>query len=503
MTVGPAPVIIVSLPARSARDAREELARAAEAGADLAEIRFDRWEPPERGLAATLFPSPVPLLATLRSMAEGGEGPNDPLERSRILTELARLPFRWIDLEEARDRPEQLPRPPETLGRILSTHRTTSVSAAEWSALLRRPPAAGTVRKVVVPATVGSLLLELLPHLPPPGEGSVIALTTGPSGPLLRAWSRRLGFPMVFASLPEASAPGTGEAPVEPSQIPVDRLRPFLAAPEGAPLFGLAGHPVSHSRSPSLHGRWMQRTGRAGLYVALDFASEEEFVEALAPLAERGLRGLNVTHPYKAAALECSTEVGPGAGACGVANCLTFRNGTVEAENTDLAAILRRMEELRRSGRWDGKSVSVVGTGGAARATLAAARELGAEPTVYGRQAVRTSEVAREFGARAGSSDSARPDRLVVHATDVGRPGTGPLEVPIGRLVAQGTVVLDWVYDPEVPTVRETVETAGGSYEGGTRLLVYQAAATFGLWWGEEPEPEELARTLEEEGCTA
>jgi shikimate dehydrogenase len=502
MTQSAVPAIVVSLPARTLAEARDQAVQAAEAGADLVEVRFDRWTAAERSRASGLFPSSVPLIATLRSRQEGGEGPDDARDRSTILAELVRLPFRWIDLEVDRDDPEGLPRPAETVGRILSTHRLTPVRLEEWTALLREPPLPGSVRKVVANATVGTLLHDLLPSLPPPGESALVVHTTGPSGPLLRAWARRLGFPMVFASLPD---PGRHESPaasVEPSQIPVDRLRPFLTESDGAPIYGLAGHPVAHSRSPSLHARWMRRSGRVGLYVALDFATDEEFVESLAPLTDWGFRGLNVTHPFKAVALGAATEIGPGAATCGVANCLTFRNETVEAENTDLAAILRRLDELRRSGRWAGQSISVVGGGGAARATLAAARALGVERRVYGRNPGRIGELAQEFEARTGPLDSSSPDQLVVHATDVGRPGTGPLEVPFHLLIAPGTHVIDWVYRPELATVRETVARAGATYEDGTRLLVYQAAGSFGVWWGEEPDEKEIARTLEEEGCT-
>jgi shikimate 5-dehydrogenase/3-dehydroquinate dehydratase len=502
MIAGSVPAIVVSLPARTLGAARDEVVRARAAGATLAEVRFDRWTPAERTLAPGLFPSPLPLIATLRSRAEGGEGPDDPAERSAILADLGRLPFRWIDLESARDSPDRLPRPAESIGWILSTHRPTSVGVEEWSALLRESGPRGSIRKVVVRATVGSLLRDLVPALPPAGENALVAVTTGPSGPLLRAWAGRLGFPLVFASLPDDGPQGMDDGPVEASQIPVNWLRPFLSDAEGPPLFGLAGHPVAHSRSPSLHARWIRRSRRTGLYVALDFESDKEFLESLAPLAERGFRGLNVTHPFKTAALEAATEVGPGAAACGVANCLTFRGEIVEAENTDLAAILRRLEELRRLGRWDGQALSVVGGGGAARATLAAARVLGCERRVYGRHAGRIEKLAGEFGARTGPLGSPSPDRLVVHATLAGRADVDPLEVPLTPLLGPGTHVVDWVYRPVDASVREATVAAGGTYEDGTRLLVYQAASSFGLWWGDEPGPEEIARTLAEEGCT-
>ena len=500
----PVPAMVVTLSAVSAAEAKLQVVEAAAAGADLAEVRFDLWSASARADAGQLFPSPIPLIATVRSHAEGGAGPDDPEARASLLLELARLPFRWVDLEADRDLAgiDRFP-PAETIGRIVSTHYPAGVSPPDWSRRVREPAPEGGVRKVVARVGVGALLADFLPHLPPPGETTLVAMTTGPSGPLLRVWSRRFGFPMVFAALPERP-PGHAPRPaVEPSQVPVDRLRSFLASDTEAPLFGLAGHPVAHTRSPSLHARWMRHDQRVGLYIPLDFGSESEFVDALEPLAEGGFRGLNVTHPFKTAALEAATEVQSGASACGVANCLTFREEAVEAENTDLVAILRRLEELRQSGRWDGRSLTVVGAGGAARATLVAARALKAEAHVYARRPERAAELARRFDARTLPVADAKPDSLVVQATDVGREGTGPLEVALGPLLRPGTHVVDWVYDPDDPTVRDTVERAGATYEDGRRLLVYQAAATYGVWWGEEPDADEVRATLMEEGCAA
>ena len=498
------PVIVVTVPARTAAEAGEEAREAAAAGADLAEVRFDRWPPEELVHLEELFPAPLPLIATFRSRAEGGEGPDAPVERVPVLNQLARLPFRWIDLESERDLEEALELPSvEALGRILSTHRLAAVSPADWARWVREPSSPGRLRKVVVPAGVGEALRALVPALPPPGETTVIALTTGPSGPLWRSLAGRWGLPWVFASLPERKEAAPARAPVEPSQLPVDRLRSYLEAGPRAPLFGLVGHPVLHSKSPALHARWMRRPGRSGLYVPLDISSEGEFVEVLPALVEWGFRGLNVTHPWKKVALAVATEVGPGARAVGVANCLTLRTSEVEAENTDLTAILRRLEELRRDGRWDGRSVSVVGTGGAARATLAAARALRISARVYGRDPQQVAAIAQGFDAEARASAEAEPDGLVVHATDVGRAATGPLEAPLASLLRRGTHLIDWVYAPELPYLREEALRAHATYEEGTRLLVYQAAASFGIWWGEEPEEEELERALAEEGCGA
>lgn len=492
----PLPAVVVSLPARTVAEVSREVAAARDAGADLAEVRVDRLGPGEFHRLTNLFPSPLPLIATLRSRAEGGEGPDATEERAELLTSIARHPFRWIDIELARDQEvAEAIRARGSLGLIVSSHSATPVSAAVWGHLIRAPAPKDAVRKVVVSASIGQLLRDLIPDLPPVGEVPLVALTTGASGPVLRVWSRRFGFPLVFASLP-SNGKSTGK--VEASQIPVNRLAPFLRADGSPPLFGLAGHRIAYSMSPELHSRWMSERDKVGLYVALDFENEREFVDSVPALVEGGFRGLNVTQPFKHVALELATDTRPSAQACGVANTLTFEEDGVVAENTDLAAVLRRLEELRSEGRWNGGTMAVVGGGGAARATLAAARSLRADAVLWARRDSEATRLASEFGARPCSEPHREEPELVVHATTVGREAAGSVPAPISVWARPGVHVLDWVYAPVDPAVSATVLRQGATYEDGMRLLYYQAAASFAIWWGEEPQVEPVLEVPEE-----
>ena len=493
------PLIVVTLPARRLSEVAAEIREAADAGADAAELRADRLPREEIDGVGRLFPAPLPLVATYRSKAEGGEGDDEPERRRTVLRALAAHPFRWIDLEIARDTDAAAELPPaDRLGRIFSCHVDRGGEPA-WSGPLGALESVEGIGKLVVRASVTEALGPLRVHAERVGA-EVVVLTTGASGPLFRAWSRRFGFPLVYAA---PAAGGSSGGAVEPSQIPVDRLRPFLDADGEAPLFALCGRPVAHSLSPRIHATWMREEGRTGLYVLLEIADDREFLDALGPLADGGFRGVNVTHPFKAVAAEAASELGAGARACGVANCLTFRGGEIVAENTDLLAILRRLGELRAAGRWDGREVVVVGAGGAARATLAAARELGAAATVRARRAEAAHELARAFGARDAPAERPTPGALVVHATDVGRSPGATLDVPLAPLLTSRTHVLDWVYTPASSVVRDAARAASASYEDGWRLLVYQAAAAYEIWWGRPPPESSVDRLASEGPCAA
>lgn len=500
------PLIIASCPGHSIEAVRLELQRAADAGADFGEVRVDRLPSTDRSRLDALFPSPLPLIATVRSRAEGGEGPDTETERARLLEAAAGLPFRFIDLERARDgtlvetRVSGLAR---SSGLIISSHLAAATPTPEVRRLLEesRPP--GAVIKVVLPADFSRFWTDLLPTLGSPESFAPYVLhTTGPTGPILRAWARRLGMYAVFGSLPP-SEPSATEDTVEPAQIPVDRLRSYFGGMSDGPLFGVVGHPIEHSRSPSIHSYWMQHERRNGMYVPLDMATAQDFTDSLGPLAEGGFRGLNVTHPWKQVALSVASRAGPAAEAAGCANTLIFEPEAVSAENTDVAAVRRRLLELRQSGRWDGSPVVILGGGGAARAALAAVSSLDGKSIVVARRPEVADELAQQYGGLNGSAVTLTPSRLVIHATPAGRQGSPMLELPWATAVGPGTHVLDFVYEPVHPILREGVTARGGTYEDGSRLLVYQAAESYATWWGAAPSQALQESVLREVLCAA
>jgi shikimate dehydrogenase/3-dehydroquinate dehydratase type I len=502
---GSSPRLVATLPARTATAAREEVRRAQVAGADLAEIRFDRWSSNERARAPSLFPSPLPLVATLRSRAEGGEGPDDPAERTTILSALADLPFRYVDVEARRDPDCAVParagdRPPSP-SLIRSTHFPAGTPPAEVLAALHHPSPDGGLLKLVVPLSTGVAVSELLPALRAESlSADKVILTTGDSGPLLRALGKRLGLPIVFGSLPQVPGSAAPDS-VEPSQVPVDRLHRFYEAAGEPPLFAVVGHPVQHSLSPWLHALWGERLARAGLYVPLEIRTAEEFRSVVPRLPRLGFRGVNVTHPWKDEALGLASHARPPARECGAANCLTFEGSETTADNTDVTAIRRRLEELRDAGRWGGEHLTVLGAGGAARATLVAARGLNARATVVARRRKEAEAVAARYGAEVGDPKHPMVSPLVIQATSAGHDPGEPLDLPLASWVAPGGYVLDWVYGGTDATVARESHRAGAQYEGGERVLVYQAAESFAAWWGEGPPRSALDEALRGVGC--
>ncbi len=490
------PALVVSVPARNVAEARVDISTAAAAGADLVEIRFDRWSETARASAGQLFPAPVPLVATFRSTDEGGEGPTDPLPRRQWVERVARLPFAYVDLELARDVVDGSP--VEGDRAIGSCHFPDGTPVDAVAAFLARAPASCRFVKAVVPLTVGQFVRDLLPRYAGwTGDGRVVT-TTGPSGPLSRLWARELGQPLVFASLPIKG----GGTPVEPSQVPVDQLRRMWAS-DRPRQFAVVGHPVGHSLSPRIHAGWLAAEGRGAAFVALDLSDEGEFAEMVNLGRSGRWAGWSVTHPWKEAAARAADHASEVVRRTGAANTLTFRDGELRADLTDAAAVRRRADELHETGRWDGREALIVGTGGAARAAAFALRSGTTEVLLLGRRADRVAAVSRDAGGRPVDPADARPVGLVVHATTVGREGQGPLSPSLAGWLNSTTTLLDFVYSAVDLEVSRACERVGARYEDGRRLLVYQAADAHRLWWGEPPRSETFAEALQRVGCEA
>ena len=144
-----------------------------------------------------------------------------------------------------------------------------------------------------------------------------------------------------------------------------------------ARVAGVMGWPVEHSRSPRLHGFWLEQHGIDGAYVPFS-VSPPHFQEAVRALPRLGLRGVNVTLPHKEAALAACTEVDAVAQRIGAVNTIIVRpDGSLLGTNTDAFGFLESLRQGHPGFDPAAGPAIVLGAGGAARAVVAALADCG------------------------------------------------------------------------------------------------------------------------------
>ncbi|WP_333831418.1 shikimate dehydrogenase [Pararhodobacter sp.] len=253
-------------------------------------------------------------------------------------------------------------------------------------------------------------------------------------------------------------------------------------------LAGVIGFPVAHSRSPRLHGHWLQRYGIDGHYVPLQIAPED-FNNAMKMLPKMGFIGVNVTIPHKEAALALADVVSPLARRIGAVNTLTFTPRGLEADNTDAHGFTWNI--LDSAPDWAPRRVALIGAGGASRAVIAALQDKGAtEIRLTNRSAARAVHLAEEFGVTAVRWDE-RDAMLegcdtLINATSLGMNGQPPLPLRLDAL-PQSAIVNDLVYTPLETPLLAMARARGNTVIDGLGMLLHQAAPGFERWFGVAP----------------
>lgn len=259
------------------------------------------------------------------------------------------------------------------------------------------------------------------------------------------------------------------------------------------PLAGVIGHPISHSKSPRLHGHWLKTYGINGHYIPMDVAPQD-LAQVVRMLPKAGFVGVNITIPHKEAVMAVADQITDRATLIGAVNTLIFReDGRILADNTDGYGF---MENLRAGAPdWDPKSgpAVVFGAGGAARAVISALAEAGVpEVIVTNRTRVRADKLKDDFGQRVTVADWVQAGnvvedaRLVVNTTSLGMIGKPELRVPLDGLRADA-VVTDLVYAPLKTRLLAEAEEMGCTTVDGLGMLLHQAVPGFERWFGERP----------------
>ncbi len=228
-------------------------------------------------------------------------------------------------------------------------------------------------------------------------------------------------------------------------------------------MYGLVGRMLGGSFSAA----WFGERGVDYRNFELDDISE---LPALL-YAHPGLRGFNVTHPYKDAVLRYIDTLDPIAAAVGAVNCVAVRaeRGTsrrLAGYNTDALAL----REVLAGVALGGGAALILGSGGAAKAAAWALKELGVDFLMVSRTAgdIRFSDL---------TPDIIAGHRLIINATPVGERPPLPYDS-----VSSGHVLFDMIYNPaETPFLRAGREL-GAHTENGLGMLVRQAELSCEVW---------------------
>ena len=267
------------------------------------------------------------------------------------------------------------------------------------------------------------------------------------------------------------------------------------------------GNPVDHSKSPMIHARFAELTGQSLRYTK-QWVALDGFADMLARLRADGVRGCNVTVPFKFEAFQAAFDQTERAQLAQAANTLRFDDAGIHADNTDGLGLVVDIE--RNAGvSLAGRDILLVGAGGAAAGVLGPLLASGARRLVVVNRSPdkatalverhqkhpwvqgllpKTELLAREIHAPEGVFD------IVINATASSLTGAA-IPVPSSAL-KPGALAYDMMYGPAAQPFAQWATSHGAIARDGLGMLVEQAAAAFAIWRGVHPPSGQVLREM-------
>lgn len=241
-------------------------------------------------------------------------------------------------------------------------------------------------------------------------------------------------------------------------------------------VYGLIGEKLGHSFSPQIHREIFKEMGMEGEYKLFEL-KQEELKYAVLEYKAQGIKGLNVTVPYKIKVMEYLDVISAEAEKIGAVNTISLNNGILTGYNTDYSGF--GMSLARSRVEVKGKSAVILGTGGASKAVAHYLMDNGAKSITY---------VSRDPGVGAKGYDEAANLKgdMIINCTPCGMyPKVDVSPVPTGIFKSFGTAV-DLIYNPEETVFLKQAKENGLKTVNGLYMLVGQAVAAQEIWNGIE-----------------
>jgi shikimate dehydrogenase len=257
-------------------------------------------------------------------------------------------------------------------------------------------------------------------------------------------------------------------------------------------LLGLIGNPVEHSLSPVMHNQALAAVGYNGIYLAFKITDLESAIKGIKAL---NIKGASVTIPHKVNVIQYLDDIDYAAAKIGAVNTIVNHEGKLIGYNTDCRGAL---EALRTKTAIQGRSVAVIGAGGAARAVGFGLVSSGGRVTIFNRSRTTGERLAADLKADFLPLNDWQSNRyeILINATPVGmHPRTGATPVPQKNL-SKEMIVMDIIYNPLKTRLLKEAEAKGCRTISGMTMFVFQAALQFELWTGQKAPVDIMQRSV-------
>jgi 3-dehydroquinate dehydratase/shikimate dehydrogenase len=492
--------ICVSVCAKTADELIEKIKRA-ESLADVIEIRFDCLDESEINKALSQTKSSKILLATFRSIGQGGKRDFTVKERLKFLESFLyhnKNSNFYLDFEFDRTQSAQL---------VNLVNKQAIASLHFWNEaqpdLNQTYYAMANVSKadIIKIAVQTNDITDTIPiwqllKRAKSENKEIIPIAMGESG----KWTRILGLAhgafMTYASLDSEKETAPGQVTAK-DLIEVYRAKEL---DEKTDVYGILGSNTSVSMSPYIHNTAFKFHKLNSVFVPLQVHNLDEFIMRMVKPETRevelNFKGFSVTIPHKQSIIKHLDFIDKTAEKVGAVNTVKVVDGKLHGYNTDAHGFIEPLKTAY--GSLENVKVGVLGAGGAARACVYALKKEGADVTVFARDIKKASDLAKTFDVKLEEITTHHSQftiqDILVNTTPLGMRGKAEGETPLkAEQMKNAKLVYDLVYIPFQTAFMQEADKAEVPKIGGMAMLVAQALEQQKIWTGLDAPMKEIS----------
>lgn len=246
--------------------------------------------------------------------------------------------------------------------------------------------------------------------------------------------------------------------------------------------YGLVGKKLGHSLSPEIHNYIFDKLGVEAEYSLYEI---EDGKDILKLMEEKGIKGFNITIPYKEIVMSQLDFISEEAEKIGAVNLVKIKNGESYGYNSDYYGVIEMLE--KHDVKVKGKICYVLGSGGASKSVIVALHDLGAKEIVVVTRDVESKrrELKNRFrNIEVVSYENIIGGDIVVNTTPLGmypNIDSSPLDEEI---LKRFDIAVDVVYNPKTTKFLQLAKNCSLKCVDGVSMLVGQAIKSDELWEG-------------------
>jgi len=250
--------------------------------------------------------------------------------------------------------------------------------------------------------------------------------------------------------------------------------------------FFVIGNPINHSLSPQLHNHWLKKNQINAVYDKKKLTNED-LRNFFFKIKKNEISGANVTVPFKQKVISYLDELSIEAEKTQSVNTVYLKNNKIIGHNTDISGFELAIKNTKYN--IEKKEILILGAGGVVPSIIYALINMKAHSvTLSNRTKVKAENLKNLFRNLKVVDWGEIPNfDMVINATSIGLEKNQKLNLDFSK-IGSGKFFYDVIYNPKETNFLEIGKNLGNETENGKNMFIFQAAQSFKIWHGIQPE---------------